>query len=111
MEQIIALWSQQAITNTTQAITSDYFVELLTRQQIRDMWLTRWQRCNWLCRGMILGELLILWGHFGFMYKQLHVWADGSLMLILMTIGTTLQTNFSIALMEGEPMWMMAPKW
>ena len=60
---------------------------------------------------MILAELMILWGHYGFMYKQLHLWAVGSLMLILMTIGTTLQTHFSIALMEGEPMWMMAPKW
>jgi len=75
------------------------------------MWNTRWQRCNMLCRVLAIWESIILWSHYGFMYYQLHYWADGNLMLILISIGTTIQTNLSIMLMEGEPLWMMAPRW
>jgi len=45
------------------------------------------------------------------MIKYLHFWALGSIMLLLMTASTTLQTLFSILLLIGEPSWMMAPKW
>jgi len=110
MEQIIA-HQFQAIARTTPAISADYFMDLLTRQQIRDMWLTRWQRCNLMCKIGIGWYFAMLLSHYGFMYWQLHHWADGALMLILMTIGTTIQTFLSIMLMEGEPMWMMAPRW
>ena len=75
------------------------------------MWFTRWQRCNYFCIGLSITEFLILLGHYGFMIVPLHGWAEGSIPLVLITIQTTFDTIFSVMLMDGEPLWMMAPRW
>lgn len=74
------------------------------------MWTTRWHRCNTLCVTYTLFDLAILAGHYWMMIVPLHAWAEGSLLLIFMTLSTTWTTMESIGLMTGEPSWMMAPK-
>ena len=74
-------------------------------------WTKRWQPCNKFCMGYILFDWTVLIGHWGMMITQLHGWADGSFFLVGMTYTSTLMTIFSIFLLIGEPLWMMAPYW
>jgi hypothetical protein len=52
---------------------------------------------------------MVLVGHWGMMASQLHGWANGNPLLVSMTMTSTLMTIFSIFLMIGEPVYMMAP--
>lgn len=74
------------------------------------MWTTRWQRCNTLCKGYVLFDLLLLVSHWWMMIVPLKDWAEGSLLLIVNTLSTTYFTFESIGLITGEPAVMMAPK-
>jgi len=63
------------------------------------------------CVSYILFDWMVLIGHWSVMSSQLHGWADGNVILVGMTMTSTMMTIFSMMLMIGEPIWMMAPYW
>ena len=82
-----------------------------TRNEWITQWTVRWQHCNNFCLAYIVFDWMALLGHWGMMIVPLQGWAGGSLLLIFETYLTSMMTMFSMMLMVGEPVWMMAPRW
>ena len=81
------------------------------RRDWYNRWTTRWQTCNAFCAVYLLVNLSTLIAHWLFMLVPMRGWAEGNLILVLLTMTTTMKAQASMMLMVGEPVWMMAPKW